>query len=472
MQDINDMIGICHELFELDMSEDFAFRAALALRRVIHTCGDRNRPVLDHCIKLLRQAIIRRPTSPAFSFALAYSLVLRFDETLTDDDFNEATTILNGIPGSLQLGYTPDMWQQLSSATLIMLVGFRSATYAKPEYAEDAMSHVRFLLRSSFLPDNLRPDFVRLLQLAADMRFTSFGVEESSSLQEALSLNPKVVGPSAFLDVDTPRGDIGESHSTEAHHLTKLEEVDNRIRDLQGRFPAMIPGTSDYRQCLKEIVNSYRTKISLTNDPMDIDEAIRYCRLLLDSTPPGGTASCLAAISLARIYILAFEGAHNIEDLDESIGLLIGVLKVPAGQALGDSVINILIPTLFRRVRSLLDKPGIHNLEATQAMDETIQTVNETLRLASDNKYLSVPTRLRHSCKWAQILRDFSRVGLKGSTTGSISTAYEKAMSLMQESVVFAPNLQLQHTHLVAMLQVTGDRDNAIGLCFPFSSHG
>jgi len=243
MQDINDMIAICHELFDLDISEDFERRTALALRNAIESCGDHNGPVLDHCIKLLRQASIRQPNSPAFSFALAFSLALRFDETLTDDDFKEATAMLDSSLGSPQLGYPPDTWQQLSSATLLMLVGLRSVIYAKLEYAEEAMSHVRSLLRSSFLPDDLCPDFVRLLQRVGDARFASFGVQESSSLQEALSLNLKAVGPSTFLDVGTPRGGIGESHSTKIHRLTKLEEVDNSIRDLQGRFSAMVPGT-------------------------------------------------------------------------------------------------------------------------------------------------------------------------------------------------------------------------------------
>jgi len=44
-----------------------------------------------------REASILRPNSPAFSIALALSLLYRFDETLTNDDFEEATTILNGI---------------------------------------------------------------------------------------------------------------------------------------------------------------------------------------------------------------------------------------------------------------------------------------------------------------------------------------------------------------------------------------
>jgi hypothetical protein len=453
VQDINDIIAICHELFDLDISESLELRASRALRIAIDACGDYNGPVLDHCIKLLRQEIIRRPNSPAFSDALALSLTLRFKETLADDDFNEATTMLYSSLGSPPLGDPPDIWQQLSSATLLMLLGIRSATHGKPEHGEESMSHIRYLLRSSFLPDELRPDFVRLLQRAADARFASFGVQASSSLQEALSLNFTVVGPSAFLDVGTPRGGIGESHSTKIHRLTKLEEVDNSIRDLQGRFSAMVPGTSGYRRCLKEIVVEYHTKFSLTNDPMDIDKAIQHCRLLLDSTPPGGITWCRAALSLAQLYILAFEGTHKTGDLDESMGLLVGVLKVPAGQSLCDRVVEILMSMLPQRIGPLLDNPS---MEAIQTMKKTMQTVNETFRLASDNKYTSAPGRLRHSCMWAQSLRYFGLTGLNGfPMIGSISTAYDKAMSLMQESVMFAPNLQLQHSHLVAMLQVT-----------------
>ena len=46
-------------------------------------------------------------------------------------------------------------------------------------------------------------------------------------------------------------------------------------------------------KCLVKIKISYLTKISLA-----IDEAIKYCRLLLDSTPPDGLSSFLAATLL------------------------------------------------------------------------------------------------------------------------------------------------------------------------------
>jgi len=108
---------------------------------------------------------------------------------------------------------------------------------------------------------------------------------------------------------------------------------------------------------------------------MDIDEAIQYCRLLLDSTPPEGIASCRAALSLAQLYILAFEGTHKIEDLDESVGLLVGVLKVAAGQSLCDRVVKILMSILSQRIGPILDNPS-----NAEAIPKTMQTVNETFR--------------------------------------------------------------------------------------------
>ena len=66
------------------------------------------------------------------------------------------------------------------------------------------------------------------------------------------------------------------------------------------------PWTRDYRECLRKVVESCRTKISLTKDLTDIEEVIRYCRLLRDSAPPGSTSLCNVAISLAHLLRFAF----------------------------------------------------------------------------------------------------------------------------------------------------------------------
>jgi hypothetical protein len=58
-----------------------------------------------------------------------------------------------------------------------------------------------------------------------------------------------------------------------------------------------------------------------------------------------------------------------------------------------------------------------------------------------DHKYAMLPDKLKSACSWAYLAR----------STGhpSIETAYETAMSSMQDSLVFAPTLHTQHAHLV-----------------------
>ena len=450
MQDIKDMIALCDELFTLDVSEEFVFRAAMALQQAINAFGNNNRPVLDQCINILRETRIRWPDSPTFSFALAFSLVLRFGETLADDDFEEATTILNRIHGSPRPGDSLDRWQHVSLPATIILSAFRSITYEKPEYAEETISYFRTYLRSPFLHDASRPRGVELLKRTRDLRFRSFGVIESSTLQEALSLNPpspKVLRPlpSLFLDAPPPEY-VAISRSVKASH--SIEEVDTNIRDLHERLSKIPLGTPDYGQCLRRLVRSCCAKCFLTNDPTDIEEAIGYCRSLLDSTPPGSLSSCNAAIHLADLLRLEFEHTHEIGNLNESIGLLAGVLEVPAGQALCDDVVELLVLCLIQRVESLCSRTDTYDLEALQARRETMHTIIEIRHLAANNKYISVPSRLRHSCILAQSLRRASKHGIGSS---SILIVYENAVSLMQEVVGFAPNLQLQHTHLAAM---------------------
>ena len=453
MQDIKDMVALCDELFTLDASDDLAFRAAIALRRAIFAFGDENTPVLDQCINILRETSIRWPDPPTFSFALAFSLVLRFGETFTDVDFEEATTILNGIHGFPRPGDSLDRWQHVSLSATIMLSNTRSMIYEKPEYAEETISHFRTYLRSPLLRDASRPQGIDLLERARDLRFRSFNVIESSTLQEALSLKPqppKILRPFPPLYLNVPPEDIARLRSVKAPYSVK--EVDADIRSLHERLLKIPLGTSDYRKCLKRLVKSCCAKCFLTNDPTDIEQAISYCRSLLDSTPPGSISSCTAAIHLADLLRLAFEHTHEIGNLDESIGLLAGLLKVPAGQTLCNDVVEPLILCLIQRVESFCRRRDTDGLEALQARRETMYTIIEIRHLAVNNKYISVPSRLRHSCFLAQSLRHASKHGIGPS---SLSIVYESALSLMQEAVAFAPNLQLQHTHLAAMHQGT-----------------
>ena len=435
-QDITEMITICDELLTSDISEEHSLRvrALHALQRAISAHGDGNRPFLDQCIKHLREVCTRWPNSPVFAIALAESFVLRFDETLADGDFEEATTILNRFFGSSRPENSLDEWQQLSLGPMILLATIRAVRYENPEYVEEVMHHLRtfrVLPSSSSRISELRHNLAEEMEDIAGLRFEYLGVKEASA---ALA--------------DLPRRHFTESHAMKA---PRLMEVDTKIRDIQVRLSTILPGTSDYRQCLEDLADSYYVKFSLTNELTDIKEAIKYCRLWFDSIPSGGVSSCNAAISLAKLLKVAFDRTESIECLNESIDLLTGVLKLPAGQVFCKTITRDLTSSLYDQHQILHGTQDPHDPNVMQALLRTSLTVVEIFRMAADNKFTSVSDRLRYSCVLAELLWRM------GSSPASVSTAYEKAMSLLQDSVIFVPNLQLQHTYLVAIMQVMED---------------
>ena len=321
MQDIKEIITTYNELLTGNSDDsEFSSFTAPRLLLAICVCGNGNKPVLDQCIKHLREASILRPNSPVFSIALALSLLYRFDETLINDDFEEARTILNKIIGSPSPGKSLDLWQRLSLSVTKTFMSIRSVLHEKPEYVEEAISHLRYNLHHSFQPDDSN-NVTELLEVMEGFRFMYLGLNEDSesTLQEALSPHLKPVAPSPSMRRDASRGDITKSRFIKVP-LSK-ERVDADIRDHQDRLFTLLPGTPNYRQCLEMLVRSFHENISLTNDPtpVDIEEAIKYCRLLLGSVPLGGRSSCDVAISLAEFLKLGFDRTHNNEWLNESI---------------------------------------------------------------------------------------------------------------------------------------------------------
>jgi hypothetical protein len=72
----------------------------------------------------------------------------------------------------------------------------------------------------------------------------------------------------------------------------------------------------------------------------------------------------------------------------------------------------------------------------TQDLDEALELLSQYVR----NALASLPDRFWLACRWAFVAR-FSR-------HPSILTAYETCVSLMQDTVLFSPTLQLQHVTL------------------------
>jgi len=437
-QDMEGMITLCDKLKQHGPG-DLTNRAISFL--IIAVVGDSStnevlNPSSDKSIESLRGASMRWPNCLAFSFALANSLAHRFMQTLSDDDYNEAVAILNRIIISSSREDSAELWSNVSSALLTTLASLRSTIYGNPEYAEEAMSHLHSL-RCSSSDDGIRHYTVRAMEHLKEVRSQHFGVERSLVLQEPVFRTPKVIDTLPSLYLDPPRGEVPESGVV--MNARSSETLGARIHLLNERLSTISPGTPLYLNILDKLVDLYKTKFSLTGSATDIKEAIKYCRLLLHSVPLGGLSSTFASFSLAKLLKRAFEHTHRIEDINESIGLLCGAIKAPMGQVLCDTVLPVLVSSLLKRLTSS---------HGNQYTHDTIETFDECFSLAADSRYSPLPSRLRHSFNWAQWSR---RVGRP-----SVPTAYEKAMSLMEDLVILAPNLQSQHTTLVAKLGKAG----------------
>jgi hypothetical protein len=147
--------------------------------------------------------------------------------------------------------------EKLSLSMIMALKVSRSTLYQKPEDVEDAISHFRSDLHRSDLPHDSK--VTEILEGMEDFRFEYLGVNKESTLQEALSLHPRALGPLPSMHPDAAREDICDSRSIKAP-LSK-QSVDAGIWDLQESLTTLLPGTPNYRKCLKKLVRSFEEKI-------------------------------------------------------------------------------------------------------------------------------------------------------------------------------------------------------------------
>ncbi|KAI9454283.1 CHAT domain-containing protein [Lactarius psammicola] len=163
-------------------------------------------------------------------------------------------------------------------------------------------------------------------------------------------------------------------------------------------------------------------------DITEIDEAIEKGRSAVASAPRNLFTSCNFLL-FGEILFEGFERTKNIEYLNESISTHRQVLERPLIHALQSLALGHLSWSLVTRYKYF---PA----HRTQDLDELVKLISQ---LANDG-YETLPDRFRFACTWAFHAR--------GTRHPSVSTAYESAISLMQDTLLFAPTLQLQHATL------------------------
>ena len=135
------------------------------------------------------------------------------------------------------------------------------------------------------------------------------------------------------------------------------------------------------------------------------------------------------------ILLQAFIRTDKIEYLNESISTLRRLLKLPLPPFLHFRAHHGLFLSLFTRSEDLSSFPPD---QRRQDRDEALEILSQCV----NNNHGGFYERCWLACQWANIARD--------NAHPSTSTAYESALSLIQDILPFAPTLQLQHSTLAS----------------------
>ncbi|KAH9019071.1 hypothetical protein EDB85DRAFT_585146 [Lactarius pseudohatsudake] len=430
-QNVNEMVDLCRELLDPNISADFLVAAIWSLGGAVTTACSRVRSVqlLDKAIECLRDAArVCTPGSHLVLYALAHTLFTRFMETHSNDDYEEATAQLEIILDPNQLGECPDSAQNLALCLAGTLVFVRSTIYENPEYSEVTISRLRTLL-SSFSDDReMRLYLTDILATKTRERFTHYSLSES--LEEANSYTSQLVDISSSQGLEKYESLELSVGAMVQRSYYSMERTRDKIQHLEELLLITPPGTPHHKRLLSELGEWYKSKYYHNNDISDLEESIKYSRLSLDATHSRDQWRVLPLASLRNVLLLAFEKTSKIDYLDQSIAIGYNILELKSVQFIHFHAIRTLVSSLLTRGRL----PGRREdrLEAIQLMS-----------LAVDNQYAREPDRFRLSCRWAIVARNTSH-----PTT---LTAYKSAISLMERSLSFAPTVSIQHARLVAM---------------------
>jgi CHAT domain-containing protein len=377
---------------------------------------------LDTVIEFMRDEVKKRPpdSNPEL-FALAIALRVRFNESHSKDDYEEAMALLEKILDHSQPGECPDSIRGVASFLATELADDRSTIFGNPEYSEVTIARLRALFGSSSQFKRSQPELAEDLALAASKRFEQYNLPES--LEEAKFYTSQVAELSSSESLE----ESVFSPVLETLPITKMTEKIQRLEELLSITP---PGTDCYSMCTTHLADWYRIRSYRTNDMSDLEESIKYSRLELKAAYPGNRRGA-SLISLQDDLFNAFEKTNKINYLDDSIEAGYDILKLESARDIHFHIVRKLVTSLLTREELLASGQREDRHEAIRLISTVIE-----------DQYAREPDRFRLSCRWAVLARSIGH-----RTT---LTAYKTAMSLMQKSLSFAPTVSVQHTQLVA----------------------
>ena len=350
------------------------------------------RPIADQAIQMLREATVHN-LSLDIAFSLAMSLIYRFETMFVMKDCEEALTNFDRVFATFHPGKNPTLMERKLMGLIPGLLISRVNLSPTPENLEDAIHRLRTLVQYS-LDDEDHTQLTRILNSLRHRRFEYFG----------LTGNPGGTPPNSALSSMVPRAELAERRP--------------ELREL-------------HIQVTVHHLNKFTTAI-MNGETKDVEAAVECSRKLISLKPPSDLYSRSPYLSdsavFAGILLDAYKRTQKLDYLNEAITTCQNLHQISATSKLDHFDVGQRLHNSLKARFQLLHRP--------QDFEELMQLSYE---LANDGSG-EVFTRFKISCFWATE----ARIRLHPSA----SIAYEMAMSLLQETLIFCPTLQTQHHRL------------------------
>ncbi|KAI0246142.1 CHAT domain-containing protein [Lactifluus subvellereus] len=438
IRDIEEMVVLCRELLTLGISGDDLVNSILFLNEAASAAFSLRAThekktlvqVIDQVVDWTRKAMeMCLPRSERAFMALAYTLTIRFVQTFSVQDIQEAISLCDQVIASHPLGDGRNPYQDNALFFTAQFSDLLFKVYPTSQYLEDAISRVRTSLVHSSPGSSDHSMLTKSLADLTKSRSRHFHLmEHPLATCSDVSLE---VGPSALERIDASDESWVEWSATgDVRRACSLTTIDRQIQDLQGMLSGTLPQTSDSGTYFCALTDWYLARFYRTDDIADLEQSIEWRQIQLASTPADYLTQA-DFILLGQQLFLAFQRNHRISLLEESISLIRHVVDAAGAQGVFHRLaLRELLRSLSRRWTLTRQR---NDLDECVLLLQT--SIDHNCTIPSD--------KLEAACIWAHIARRTAHP--------SISTAYESAMSWMQTSLVFAPTLHTKHAHLVAV---------------------
>jgi CHAT domain-containing protein len=406
-QDIEEMADLCDELLNSGMSTESLSNPILEfVRTVKYHLKDpmAGKIPSEKIIGCLQRAHIHLPDSHDVSMVFADSLLNRFFITPSDEDYNKAMSILDKVISFRFPGDRPSPhWERALESAALFAYG-RFSSQGKPEHLEHAIYRCQ-----SFL-DWGSPEYPWVYQkILSDLHSWRLNYDKSRVMTTVRDV--------PFMTSESPA------------KFPSLQDLTASLLELDPAKPFPTTTSMKHYDALSPLQYPFSTRLT---DLGYIEDGIKYCRQVLASHPFSEIAPMARSVLPALLH-RTFECTNAIEYLNGAISAARDHVNMADVAVFRVASIFMLLMFLYARFDLLHRREDLNELMQLWPMIVKQERVTFAGQLAASG----LPA------VWPLFARSIGHP--------STSTAYESAISSLQDVLTFAPTVDKQHSQLFRM---------------------